>query len=150
MNHHRQKPRPRRRTHLWWLAAAIAAAIVIAVATGILAVQGSEESAISEGDAAQQRCEVDVVDRLASPSTAQISEINAISDVLDADSRDLFSLLEPPLKGIDRSRIRVWNVAGVVHSKNDFGTTMRTPFTCRVYFLDSDLVHTLVLLDHHH
>ena len=150
MNHHRQEPRPRRRAHLWWVAAGISAAVVIAVVTGILAVRGSEESAISEGDAAQQRCEVDVVDRLASPSTAQISEINASSDVLDADSRDLFSLLEPPLKGINQSRIRVWNVAGVVHSKNDFGNTMRTPFTCRVYFLDNDLVHTLVLLDHHH
>lgn len=132
------------------IAAGMSAAIVIAVVTSFLAVRDSEESAPSEGDAAQQRCEVDVVNRLASPSTAQISEINATSDVLDADSRDLFSLLEPPLKGIDQSRIRVWNVAGVVNSENDFGDSMRTPFTCRVYFLDGNLMRTLVLLDHHH
>ncbi|MGZ8809007.1 MAG: hypothetical protein ACXWZ0_18880 [Mycobacterium sp.] len=132
------------------MAAGISAAIVIAVVTGIFAVRDSEESAPSEGDAAQQRCEVDVVNRLASPSTAQISEIEAKSDVLDADSRDLFSLLEPPLKGVDHSRIKVWNVAGVVNSQNDFGDTMQTPFTCRAYFLDGNLAHALVLLDHDH
>ncbi|WP_231976740.1 hypothetical protein [Mycobacterium sp. E740] len=107
-------------------------------------------SSLSDNDAAQHRCEVDVIGRLASPATAQISEIDARSDVLDTNSRDLFSLLEPPRKGIDQSRIEVWNVAGVVLSKNDYGSTMQTPFTCRAYFLDGDLVHTLVLLDHHH
>ncbi|MDX1884452.1 hypothetical protein [Mycolicibacterium sp. 120270] len=107
-------------------------------------------SALSKDDAAQQRCEVDVSNRLASPATAQISEIDARSDVLDTNSRDLFSLLDPPLKGTDQSRIEVWNVAGIVLSKNDYGSTTRTPFTCRAYFLDGDLVHTLVLLDHHH
>jgi hypothetical protein len=132
------------------MAAGISTVIVIAVAIGIFAVGDSGDAALSEEAAAQQRCKVDVVDRLASPSTAQISEIDATSDVLDADSRDLFSLLEPPLKGIDHSRIKVWNVAGVVNSKNDLGDSMQTPFTCRVYFLDGGLVHTLVLLDHQH
>lgn len=150
MNHHRQQPRPRRRLHLWWITAGIALAIVIAAVTGVLAVEDSGESAPSEDDAARQRCEVDVIKRLASPATAQISDIDARSDVLDTDSRDLFSLLDPPLKGVDQSRIEVWNVAGVVHSKSDFGSTMQTPFTCRAYFLDGDLVHTLVLLDHNH
>lgn len=150
MNDHRQVPRPRRRARLWWTAAGMSAAIVSAVVLGVFAVRDSGESTLSEGDAAQQRCEVDVVNRLASPSTAQISEIVASSDVLDADSRDLFSLLEPPLKDVDQSHIKVWNVAGVVNSKNDFGDSMQTPFTCRVYFLDGDLAHTLVLLDHHH
>ncbi|WP_267305919.1 hypothetical protein [Mycobacterium barrassiae] len=116
----------------------------------VLAVKDSGTSSLSEDDAAQQRCEVDVINRLASPATAQISQIDARSDVLDTNSRDLFSLLEPPLKGIDQSRIEVWNVAGVVLSKNDYGSTMQTLFTCRAYFLDGDLVHTLVLLDHHH
>jgi hypothetical protein len=135
---------------MWWMATVISAAVMMAVVIGILAVGDSGESTLSDGDAAQQRCEVDLVNRLASPSTAQISEIDATSDVLDADSRDLFSLLEPPLKGADQSRIKVWNVAGVVNSKNDFGDSMQTPFTCRAYFLDGELAHTLVLLDHHH
>jgi hypothetical protein len=132
------------------MAAGISAAIVIAVVIGVLAVDKSGESALSEADAAQQRCETDVVNRLPSPSAAQISEIKATSDVLDADSRDLFSLLDPPLKGADHSRIKVWNVAGVVDSQNDFGAAMQSPFTCRAYFLDGKLAHTLVLLDHHH
>ena len=150
MNHHRQAPCPRRRARLWWTVAGSSAAIVIAAVIGVLAVKDSGVSALSKDDAAQQRCEVDVINRLASPATAQISEIDARSDVLDTNSRDLFSLLDPPLKGIDQSRIEVWNVAGIVLSKNDFGSTMQTPFTCRAYFRDGDLVHTLVLLDHHH
>ena len=132
------------------MAGGISVAIVIAVVIGVLAVDKSGESAVSEADAAQQRCETDVVNRLPSPSTAQISEIKATSDVLDADSRDLFSLLDPPLKGADHSQIKVWNVAGVVKSQNDFGDAMQSPFTCRAYFLDGQLAHTLVLLDHHH
>lgn len=149
MNQHRQEPRPRRRAHLWWIAAGISALIVIAAAIGVLAVRDSGESALSEGDVAQQRCEVDVVNRLASPSTAQISEIDPTSDVLDADSRDLFSCWSLLSKG-SINRIKVWNVAGVVNSKNGFGNSMQTPFTCRAYFLGGDLVHTLILLDHHH
>jgi hypothetical protein len=132
------------------MAAGISTVVVIAAVIGVLAVRDPGQPAPSEGDAAQQRCEVDVVNRLASPSTARIAEIGATSDVLDVDSRDLFSLLEPPLKGVDQSRIKVWNVAGVVDSMNDFGDLMHTPFTCRAYFLDGQLVHTLVLLDHNH
>ena len=132
------------------MAAGIAAALVIAVVIGVIAVDEPGESAVSDADAAQQRCETDVVNRLASPSTAQISEIEATSDALDVDSRDLFSLLDPPLKGADHSRIQVWNTAGVVNSQNDFGDAMQSPFTCRVYFLDGELAHILVLLDHHH
>jgi hypothetical protein len=150
MNHHRQDPPPRRNARLWWIVAGISTAFLIAVAIAISRVGDSDESVGSEADAAQQRCETDVVNRLASPSTAQISKIEAMSDVLDADSRDLFSLLEQPLKGADHSRIKVWNVAGIVNSQNDFGDTMQSPFTCRAYFLDGNLVHTLVLLDHHH
>ncbi|WP_099042692.1 hypothetical protein [Mycobacterium neglectum] len=132
------------------MAAGIAAAVVIAVVIGLLADDKPGEPAVSDADAAQQRCETDIVNRLPSPSTAQISGIEVTSDVLDADSRDLFSLLDPPLKGADHSRIKVWNVAGVVDSQNDSGNAMQSPFTCRAYFLDGELAHTLVLLDHHH
>jgi hypothetical protein len=135
---------------LWWIGAGLCAATLIAAVVAVLVSGDSGAPAPSEADLAQQRCEADVINRLASPSTAQIMEIDAASDELDADSRDLFSLLDPPLKGMDRARIKVWNVAGEVNSKNDFGDTMQTPFTCRAYFLDDDLVHTLVLLDHHH
>ena len=150
MNHHRQDPPPRRNARLWWIVAGISTAFLIAVAIAISRVGDSDESVGSVADAAQQRCETDVVNRLASPSTAQISKIEAMSDVLDADSRDLFSLLEQPLKGADHSRIKVWNVAGIVNSQNDFGDTMQSPFTYRAYFLDGNLAHTLVLLDHNH
>lgn len=61
--------------------------------------------------------------------------IEATGDMLDAD---------------DVSRIKVWNVADVVDSENDYGVVMHTPFTCRAYVLDRDLVHAIVLLDHHH
>lgn len=98
MNHPRQEPCPRSRARLWWIVAGISAAIVIAAVIGVLAVKDSGVSSLSDDDAAQQRCEVDVVNRLASPATAQIAEIDAKSDVLDTDSRDLFSLLEPPLR----------------------------------------------------
>jgi hypothetical protein len=139
-----------RRAHLGWTAAGLLAAALIAVVMGVLVFRDSGSSVPSEGDVAQPRCEADVIDRFPSASSARVVEIDAKSDVLDADSRDLFSLLDPPLRGIDQSRIKVWNVAGVVESKNEFGDTMRTPFTCRAYFRDGNVVHTLVLLDHHH
>lgn len=132
------------------MGAGIGAALVIAVVIGVLAVDKPGESAVSDADAAQRRCETDIVNRLPSPSTAQISDVEVTSDVLDTDSRDLFSLLDPPLKGADHSRIKVWNVAGVVDSQNDSGDAMKSPFTCRAYFLDGELAQTLVLLDDHH
>lgn len=151
MGRHGEAQRPRRNAGRWWIAAGISAVLAIAVTAAVLVVGDSRKSVGSKGDAARQRCETEIVDRLASsPSTAKFSEIEATSDVLDADSRDLFSLLEPPLKGVDHSRINVFNVAGVVDSPNEFGDTMHTPFTCRAYFLDGDLAHSLVLFDHHH
>jgi hypothetical protein len=99
---------------------------------------------------AQDRCEPEVLNRLAEPSTAKLSNVEVASTVLDPDSKDLFSLLDDPLKGVDHSRITVWNVSGVVDAPNAFGATMHDPFSCRAYFIDGNLAHTLVLFDHDH
>jgi hypothetical protein len=43
------------------------------------------------------------------------------------------------------------NVSGVVDVNGDaFGATMHDPFSCRAYFIDGNLAHTLVLFDHDH
>ena len=110
---------PRSRKHLWLItAAAISAAIivVIGIAThgfGIVDSEGRTDTTDSAEQTAQDRCESELLKRLASPSTASLSNIEATRSVLDPDSQDLFSLLDDPLKGIDRSRITVWNVSGV-------------------------------------
>jgi hypothetical protein len=87
---------------------------------------------------------------LAEPSTAKLSNVEVASTVLDPDSKDLFSLLDDPLKGVDHSRITVLNVSGVVDAPNASGSTMHDPFSCRAYFIDGNLAHTLVLFDHDH
>jgi hypothetical protein len=94
--------------------------------------------------------EPEVLNRLAEPSTAKLSNVEVASTVLDPDSKDLFSLLDDPLKGVDHSRITVWNVSGVVDAPNALGATMHDPFSCRAYFIDGNLAHTLVLFDHDH
>jgi hypothetical protein len=104
----------------------------------------------SKARIAQDRCEPEVMNRLASPSTAKLSNVDTASSVLDPDSKDLFSLLDDPLKGVDHSRITVWNVSGVVDAQNAFGATIHDPFSCRAYFIDDNLAHTLVLFDHDH
>lgn len=125
------------------------AAAAVAVAVGLFVVRDAGEPIRSEEDVAQQRCESETIDRLASPSTAHLSNVETTTSPLDADSRDLFSLLEPPLKNVDHSRIKVFNVAGIANSLNDFGDAMVTPFTCRAYFVDGNLAHTLVLFENH-
>jgi len=100
---------------------------------------------------AQDRCQSDVLNQLASPSTAKLSNVKAETTVLDPDSKDLFSLLDDALKGVDHARITVLNVSGVVDVPGDaFGAAMHDPFSCRAYFVDGDLVHTLVLFHHDH
>ena len=100
---------------------------------------------------AQDRCESDVLKQLASPSTAKLSNVEVASTDLDPDTKDLFSLLDDPLKGVDHSRITVLNVSGVVDVTGDaFGATIHDPFSCRAYFIDGNLANTLVLFDHDH
>ena len=64
---------------------------------------------------------------------------------------DLFSLFSGGrLNGVDHSRISVQSVEGVVVAPNEVGGTLHDPFTCRAYFVDGDLVDTLVVFDHDH
>ncbi|MEN3225265.1 hypothetical protein PUR22_31000 [Mycolicibacterium porcinum] len=119
--------------------------VVIAVKTQGFGAANSNERM------AQQRCETDVRAQLASPSTANLSEVKATASELDPDSRDLFSLIgNDSLKGVDHARITVWNVSGMVDAQTEVGTLMHDPFTCRAYFVDGALADTLVLFDHPH
>ena len=52
-------------------------------------------------------------------------------------------------RGVPSAVLSAFAVSGVVDAKNAFGDTIHTPFTCRSYFVDGDLAHTLVLLDNH-
>jgi hypothetical protein len=144
---------PRKRRKRVWLIAAAAGCVVILVVTA-LATRGfglaNSTDRNSNERTAQDRCESEVLNGLASPSTAKLSNVEAVSTALDPDSTDLFSLLDDPLKGVDHSRITVSNVSGVVDAQNAFGATIHDPFSCRAYFIDGNLVHTLVLFDHDH
>lgn len=144
---------PRKYKRRAWLIAAAAVCVVIlaviAVATRGFGLADSTERPSKERTA-QDRCEPDVLNRLAEPSTAKLSNVEVASTVLDPDSKDLFSLLDDPLKGVDHSRITVLNVSGVVDAPNASGSTMHDPFSCRAYFIDGNLAHTLVLFDHDH
>jgi hypothetical protein len=143
---------PRKNPRRAWVIAAVAGCVVIlaviAVATRGF---GLAESRDSKELTAQDRCESDVLKRLASPSTAKLSNVEVASTDLDPDSKDLFSLLDEPLKGVDHSRVTVLNVSGVVDVEgNAFGDTIHDPFSCRAYFIDGNLANTLVLFDHDH
>lgn len=101
--------------------------------------------------AAQQRCERDVVAQLVAPSTAKLTAVTVTSAHLDPEVMDLFSLMSGgPLHGVDHSRISVRSVNGVVEAPNEVAGTLHDPFTCRAYFVDGDLVDTLVVFDHDH
>lgn len=145
---------PRKNRRRAWLIATGAGCLVIlaviAVATRGFGLANSTDRPSKELTA-QDRCESDVLKRLAAPSTAELSNVEVASTVLDPDSRDLFSLLDDPLKGVDHSRITVLNVSGVVDVNGDaFGATIHDPFSCRAYFIDGNLANTLVLFDHDH
>ena len=148
MGSHARRP-SKRRTRVWLIAVAVAALAAAAVA--VIAIMTHGFASTSKERAAQDRCESEVLKRLASPSAAKLSNVRSARSVLDPDSRDLFSLsLNEPLKGVDTSRITVWEVSGVVDAQSEVGTTMHDPFTCRAYFVDDDLADTLVLFDHDH
>jgi hypothetical protein len=145
---------PRKYKRRAWLIAAAAVCVVI-MAVIVVATRGfglaNSTDRPSKELTAQDRCESDVHKRLAAPSTAKLSNVEVASTDLDPDSKDLFSLLDDPLKGVDHSRITVLNVSGVVDVNGDaFGAAIHDPFSCRAYFVDGNLAHTLVLFDHDH
>ena len=100
--------------------------------------------------AAQQRCEQDVLGRLAAPSTGTLSEVAVSPSELDPEITDLSTLSRETLQGVDRSRITVLAVSGTVSAPNAFGDTLADPFTCRAYFVDGTLTETLVVFEHDH
>lgn len=137
-----------------WLIAAAAGCVtivaVILVATGGFGLLTPADH-ISPDRTAHDRCESDVRKRLASPSTATLSNVKAEPTALDPDTKDLFSLLDAPLRGVDHARITVWNVSGVVDITGDaFGGEIHDRFGCRAYFVDGTLEQTLVVFDHDH
>jgi hypothetical protein len=146
-------PAPRKRnTRAWLIATGAGCALVLAViviATGGFGLISSDEPTSKERTA-QDRCESEVLARLVSPSTAKLSSVKTARDVLDPDTRDLFALLDGPLKGVDHSRILVWTVSGVVDAQNELGAMIHDPFSCHAYFIDNELADTLVLFDHDH
>lgn len=141
----------RRRVRLWILAASAAGLATLGVIAMIITKTHFFGLVNTAERAAQQRCETDVRSRLASPSTASLSDVQSTVSDLQPDSRDLFPLtINKPLKGVDHSRITVWNVTGTVDAQTEGGTTIHDPFTCRAYFVDDTLADTLVLFDHQH
>jgi hypothetical protein len=100
--------------------------------------------------AAQQRCEQDVLGRLAAPSTGTLSEVAVSPSELDPEITDLSTLSRETLEGVDRSRITVLAVSGTVSAPNAFGDILADPFTCRAYFVDGTLAETLVVFEHDH
>ncbi|EHB55259.1 hypothetical protein MycrhDRAFT_2453 [Mycolicibacterium rhodesiae JS60] len=144
--------RRRRRLIVMATLALVGAAIIaVAISTGTLRLGTSGDDALTAEQSAQGRCQAEVLKRLVSASTAHISDLRTETSTLDTEGRDQFSLtLEEPLKGVDKSRITVLNVSGVVNAPTEVGTTLQDHFDCRAYFVDGSLVHTLVLFEHAH
>ena len=128
-----------------------AAVVAIAISSGALRLWRSSDSRPTAEQSAQDRCQTEVLKKLVSASTAHLSDVRTEASGLDVDGRDQFPLtLEEPLKGVDRSRITVLNVSGVVNAPTEVGSTLQDHFDCRAYFVDGSLVHTLVLFEHEH
>ncbi|OBB26336.1 hypothetical protein A5792_03965 [Mycolicibacterium peregrinum] len=135
------------RVRLWVLACALVlgVAAVIAVKTGGFGLMDTSART------AQERCVTDVRGKLVSPATAKLSDLKSERSDLEPDSRDLFPLTtDQPLKGIEQSRITVWNVSGIVDAQTEAGSTIHDPFVCRAYFVDGELVDTLVVFEREH
>lgn len=149
MPSHAREP-SERHSRVWLIAMAVVTLAVVATAVAVYRFRHSD-GGISRQHAARDRCEADVMKQLASPSTAQLSDVKSEASVLDPDSRDLFTLeLNERLKGVETARISVWEVSGFVDARSEIGTTMHDPFTCRAYFVDADLADTLVIFEHDH
>jgi hypothetical protein len=100
--------------------------------------------------AAQERCEKEVVGRLAAPETGKLTDVKVEAAQLDPETTDFSVLSREGLKGVDHSRIIVRAVTGAVQAPNAFGDTLSDPFTCRAYFVDDKLTDTLVIFGHDH
>lgn len=128
--------------------------LIAVVALGIGMVIGNalvlREKSDPNQAAAQQRCEQDVLGRLAAPDTGQLSDVKVEPAQLDPDTTDLSALGRETLKGVDRSHITVRTVTGIVQAPNAFGDMLKDPFTCRAYFVDDKLADTLVVFEHDH
>ena len=150
----RHGDRPASRRPLLVIAALVAvgtAMFAVAVATGVLRLGRSADSAPTSEQFAQQRCQSDVLNRLVSPDKATISDLHTETSALDVDGRDFSSLTaSEPLKGIDATRISVLNVSGVANAPSEVGTMIQDHFDCRAYFVDGALAHALVVFDHGH
>ncbi|MEX3741295.1 hypothetical protein [Mycolicibacterium porcinum] len=136
-----------RRVPLWLLACAlvVGAVAVIAVRTHGFGLVGTAERE------AQNRCETDVRAKLVAPATAQLIDVESKLSDLEPESRDLFPLTtDEPLKGVEHSRITVWNVSGTVDAQTESGSTIHDPFVCRAYFVDGHLADTLVVFEREH
>ncbi|MEV0670341.1 hypothetical protein [Mycobacterium sp. NPDC050441] len=146
-----QTPANRPRVRLWVLACALILGVVVVVAVkthGFGLVNAAERTAER---AAEERCATDVRGKLVSPATAELSDVKSELGDLEADSRDLFPLTtDQPLKGVEHSRITVWNVSGIVDAQTEAGSTIHDPFTCRAYFVDGNLADTLVVFEREH
>ena len=147
---HGERRRPRR---LLIIAAVcvltLAVLAVIGVKTRGFGLMGPEPRPAQ--DVARDRCQGDVRKQLASPDSAQLSGVRSVAGALETDGQDMFPLMmDEPMKGVDHNRITVWNVSGTIDAKAEAGGTIHDPFTCRAYFVDGNLVDTLVLFDHAH
>lgn len=128
--------------------------VIAFVALGIGMLIGNAVVMRDSGDpsqaAAQERCEKDVLGRLAVPESGKLIEVKVEAAELDPETTDLSALSRDGLKGVDRSRIAVRAVNGTVQAPNAFGDTLSDPFTCRAYFVDDKLTDTLVVFGHDH
>jgi hypothetical protein len=125
-------------------ALALCGAVLVAVVLAGKSTPSAEHSA-------QERCEREVLKRLASPSSVKLADVTVEKSSLDTDGRDQFPLtLDDPLKGVDIARITVLNVSGVVNAGTESGSTIQDHFDCRAYFVDGSLAHTLVVFNHAH
>lgn len=136
-----------RRVPLWLLACALILGVVavIAVRTHGFGLVDTAEREV------QDRCETDVRGKLVTPATAKLTDVESKLGDLEPDSRDLFPLTtDEPLKGVEHSRITVWNVSGTVDAQTESGSTIHDPFVCRAYFVDGNLADTLVVFEREH
>lgn len=127
-------------------AAALAGAAIATRGFGLI----SSGDVMTRDDAAQQRCERDVVARMVSPESATVSGLTVANSELDPEITDLAPLGAGPLAGVDRSAITVRSVTGVVETPSEMGGTLTAPFTCRAYFIGDQLSDSLVVLEHDH
>ncbi|MBP2452450.1 hypothetical protein [Mycolicibacterium lutetiense] len=139
------------RVRLWVLACAFVLGVVAVVAVKTHAFGFTNPAERTAARTAQERCETDVRSKLVSPATAQLSDVKSELSDLDPDSRDLFPLTtDQALKGIEHSRITVWNVSGIVDAQTETASTIQDPFTCRAYFVDGNFADTLVVFEREH